>query len=179
MLTSHTDRKYTIEEYRPEWKTTFDTEADRIRRVFGDDIIAIEHVGSTSVPGMAGKPCIDMDVVIKDISRIAAHEQQLEKLGYEALGELVAKNAFFFGKEKNNARIFNLDVMEVSHSELKKTVAVRDYLRAHPDEVKGYSDLKRALFDEYANDYGSYRRRKDIYMKSLEKKAHSWAGVVS
>jgi len=170
-ISTHKDRKYNIQEYDPAWKGSFGEEAEKIRKAFGDDVTEVEHVGSTSVPGMAGKSTIDLDVIVKDISKIADYEEKLDRLGYESLGEFVAKGAFFFAKEKDNTRIFNVHLMESSHPIFEGIIAVRDYLRSHPEEVKRYSDLKKELFKKYPNDYGSYRKNKDVYMDNLERRA--------
>lgn len=170
-ISTHKDRRYDIQEYNPAWQNSFRDEAERIRKVLGDDVIKIEHIGSTSVPGMAGKSTIDLDVIVKDVSKIVDYEEKLSGLGYESLGEFVAKDAFFFAKEKDNTRIFNVHLMESGHPIFKGIIAVRDYLRSHPEEVERYSDLKKELFKKYPNDYGSYRKNKDVYMDNLERRA--------
>ena len=171
MVSAHKDRKYIIYKYNSAWIDVFNLEAKILRNLFGDEVVKIEHVGSTSVPGMTGKSSIDIDLIVKNISTIHEYENKLNALGYESLGEFVAKDAYFFAKEKDNMRIVNLQVMEKNHPECIKILAMRDYLRTHPKEVQEYSKLKEILFTKYPDDYGSYRKEKDLYMKELEKRA--------
>lgn len=174
MISTHKYRKYTISEYNPVLKDIFDEEAKKLRDVFIDEVVQIEHIGSTAVPGMSGKSSIDIDLAVKNISLIHNYEDKLKSLGYESLGEFVAKNAYFFAKEKDNTRIVNLHIMETNHPEFIKTLAVRDYLRSHPKEVEDYSNLKRDLFEKYADDYSSYRKEKDKYMEKLMLRAQKF-----
>lgn len=169
--TEHRDRKYDIVAYDPAWVEIFAREAEKLVAVFGERASAFEHVGSTSVFGMSGKPTIDILIFVESIEGLReVVEVEMAKIGYDSLGEYVRSGAFLFAKEKDNARVFNVHVMPKSHPEAENMIVFRDYLRNHPDDAAEYSNVKLELFRKYPDDYFSYRSEKDAYLKTLKAK---------
>ncbi|MFA5413015.1 MAG: GrpB family protein [Patescibacteria group bacterium] len=167
---SYQNRRYTITLYDPDWKKNFENEVKIIQPIFAGKALQIEHIGSTSVPGLAGKPTIDILVLVNDVSEIDGLNKKMEDIGYKVLGEYVMPGAQLFVKEKNDVRLVNLHVFQKDHSHVKEMLQLRDYLRVHPEDVKEYSDLKFELAEKYPNDYAQYRKYKDEYMERLKDK---------
>ena len=76
-----------VVDYRPEWEKMFQEEAKKIQKILGKNCIAIYHIGSTSVKGLAAKPVIDFMPVVRDISLVDAHDPEFRELGYDCRGE--------------------------------------------------------------------------------------------
>ena len=76
-----------VVEYRPEWAQEYASEERKIREILGDNCAAIYHIGSTSVPGLAAKPIIDIMPVVKSLPLVDGKAAEFEKIGYEYLGE--------------------------------------------------------------------------------------------
>lgn len=173
-ITEHRDRKYDIVAYDPAWPEMFAREVEKLAATFGKRALAFEHVGSTAVFGMSGKPTIDILIFVESIEGLReAVDAGMANRGYDSLGEYVRPGALLFAKEKDNARVFNVHVMPKSHPEAENMIAFRDYLRSHPDDAAEYSKVKLELFRKYPDDYFSYRSEKDAYLKIL--KAKIWA----
>ena len=80
-------RNIVVVPYDPQWQVLFEQEAEKIRSVLGDLLIEIHHIGSTSVPGLAAKPVIDMLPIVRDIALVDGLNPQFEAIGYEPMGE--------------------------------------------------------------------------------------------
>jgi GrpB-like predicted nucleotidyltransferase (UPF0157 family) len=133
-----------VVDYDPDWPVRFGRIRDRIAPVLGLLAVSIEHVGSTSVPGLAVKPVIDIDVVVADASAIPAAIGALDTLGYEHLGDLGVKDREAFRRPPGSEK-HNLYVCLAGGEGLRNHLALRDHLRAHPDAVEAYAALKRRL----------------------------------
>jgi len=166
---SYDRRKYIIIPYNVNWKKLFEEEAQKIKNIFGD--ICIEHIGSTSVEGMAGKPCLDFLIIPKNLDIVIKKITEMENIGYSYAGEYVTKGALLFRKMKDNTILANVHFFPENHIHIKDMLIVRDYLRSHKEEVEAYSNLKNKLFNKYPNDYANYRKEKDLYMVELVKRA--------
>jgi GrpB-like predicted nucleotidyltransferase (UPF0157 family) len=90
------DRKYEIVTYDPNWPKLFETYASKIRQIFGN--VQIEHIGSTSVPGMSGKSCIDVLVILRNTVELAKERKtEMERAGFEYAGSFVTEDSVLFG----------------------------------------------------------------------------------
>jgi GrpB-like predicted nucleotidyltransferase (UPF0157 family) len=160
------DRRYEIVSYDNNWPKQFEIYASKIREIFGD--VQIEHVGSTSVPGMSGKSCIDVLVTVQDIDSVVEHIRAMESVGFEYAGQVITKDSYLFRVLKDNEVAANIHVFPVDHLHVIEMLNLRDYLRIHPKEVEDYSNIKKALGDKYSSDYALYRKYKDEYMEKLK-----------
>lgn len=167
---NYKDRKYSIVPYDPDWPMQFNLRKHALSNIFGSDCLGIEHIGSTAVPGMDGKPTIDILVLVKDIRVVDKYISQLEGIGYSYIGEYVTPDSILFREEKDNAVLANVHVFPKDDLHVNEMLALRKYLRANPEEAQSYSTLKRNLAVEYPNDYASYRRIKDEFMEAMKKK---------
>lgn len=166
-------RKYKVLDYSKDWQASFLVEADILKSILKDDALAIEHIGSTAVEGLAGKPTIDVLVVVENIAIVDKHAPEMIAAGYRDLGEYVLPETRLFVREEDNTRLVNVHFFLQGHPHTEEMILVRNYLRSHPEEVKEYSELKRRLYQEHPDDYGAYRKPKDEYMEELLKRAKS------
>ena len=162
-------------DYNPEWPAMFEAEAPKIAEALGDNLLSIHHIGSTSVPGLKAKPIIDILPVVRDIAAVDQHTPQMEALGYEGLGEFGLPGRRYFRKgdlvRTHHVHVHALD----SDQEIERHIAVRDYLRAHPDAAREYGELKAQLAKQFPDDRFAYMDGKDAFVKALERDALSWS----
>ncbi|MCZ8517026.1 GrpB family protein [Paenibacillus filicis] len=132
--------KVVVTEYSDNWRQKFSEESQKIKDILGNELIDIHHIGSTSVPGLKAKPIIDIMPVVKDIKKIDSFNKQMTGLGYECMGELGMKGRRYFRKGGDN-RTHHVHVFQGDNKEdISRHLAVRDYLRIHPDEANRYGD---------------------------------------
>lgn len=165
------DRKYDVVAHDPSWRKRFEEEAKRIQDIFGPDAIEIQHIGSTAVPGLAAKPTIDMLVIVDSADVADRHSKLMKGLGYQSLGAFIAEDTRLFEKEVDGERLFIVHVFEKGHPHTNDMIKVRDYLVTYPEEARAYEDFKKDLKKRFPDDYVSYRKAKNEYMKELTKRA--------
>ncbi|MFC4184436.1 GrpB family protein [Saccharococcus thermophilus] len=89
-------RKVEVVPFRDEWTTMFAEEAEKLKRVFGEQCLRIYHIGSTAIPGMSAKTIIDIMIEVHDIERIDQYNEAMAALGYQAMEENgIPKRRFF------------------------------------------------------------------------------------
>ena len=146
-------RKVVVLPYDMAWQSAFEKIRSEIKEAIGDLIIGIEHVGSTSVEGMSAKPCIDIDVIIKDYSAFAAVVEGLKRIGYTHEGDLGIKDREAFkysGKE--HLQVHHLYVCPKYSEELRRHISFRDFLRSNPEAIRKYSLIKEKAAELFPID---------------------------
>jgi GrpB-like predicted nucleotidyltransferase (UPF0157 family) len=151
--------------YDPNWPTIFETEATKIKQALGNNCIAIHHVGSTSVPGLAAKPIIDIVPVVRDILVLDQNTSGMEARGYEAKGEYGMLFRRYFQK-----RSFNVHIFEQSSAEIDGHLLFRNWMQEHADDREHYATLKQDLALLYPNDIYQYVFGKDAFVKTIHSK---------
>ena len=162
---SYRDRKYEIVPYDPQWILQFEELKTKIQTVFRN--AQIEHIGSTAVPGMKGKSCIDILVIVNNLHEVETYVPDMEKMGFLYAGEFVMKDSRLFRIMNGNTILANIHFFPTGHTHNQEMLDLRDYLRSHPEEVIEYSNLKQDLYTKYRDDYASYRKEKDEYVEAL------------
>ncbi|MGW3961156.1 GrpB family protein [Amycolatopsis sp. NPDC005003] len=132
-----------LADYDPEWPKLFEREAERIRGVLGERVLVLEHVGSTSVPGLCAKPIVDILLEVPDSDDEAAYVPALEAAGYRLVIREPdwEKHRCFKGPDTN----INLHVYSPGNGQTPRYRLFRDRLRAHPEELELYAAKKREL----------------------------------
>jgi GrpB-like predicted nucleotidyltransferase (UPF0157 family) len=143
-----------LADYDPAWPGLYEREAARIRSLLGDRVRQLEHVGSTSIPGIAAKPIIDIDLGVPDSADEPAYVPDLEAGGYVLRGREPDwfEHRLFDGPDTK----VNLHVFTVGSPEIDRMLAFRDYLRTDEDERRLYEATKRELAARdwvYVQDY--------------------------
>ena len=154
-------KKVIVLPYDAAWEFAFEAIKAEIQTALGDLMLGIEHVGSTSVKGMSAKPCIDIDVVIRDYSVFDAVVQKLDAIGYIHEGDLGIKDreAFKYA-DKPHLMLHHLYVCPQDSEELRRHITFRDFLRKNPEAVKKYSRVKETaakLFPDSIDQYIEYK----------------------
>jgi len=163
-----------VTEYNVNWNQKFNEESQKIRDIFGEELIDIHHIGSTSVPGLKAKPIIDIMPIVKDIEKIDSFNEQMAGLGYECMGEFGMRGRRYFRKGGDN-RTHQVHAFQADNKEdMTRHLAVRDYLRTHPDEANRYGELKESLAKRFPKDIEAYSDGKDAFVKELERNALHW-----
>jgi len=152
-------------DYDPDWPRVFERLRPPIWHAVEDVAVSIEHVGSTSVPGLAAKPVIDIDVVVAgpDVVRVTA---RLTALGYEHLGDLgVAGREAFRGPPGSPPH--HLYVCPTDSPALANHLAIRDFLRSDPGAARAYGDLKKRLARDHSEDVDGYGQGKTEFLVAI------------
>ena len=154
-------KKVTVLPYDSAWKTDFEKIKTEIENAAGDLLLAVEHVGSTSVEGMSAKPCIDIDVVIRDYTVFDAVKQKLHAIGYIHEGDLgIPDRHAFKYTDKPHLQTHHLYVCPANSAELHRHTTFRDFLKTHPEAAQKYSAVKEAaarLFPDNIDGYIAYK----------------------
>ena len=133
----------TLVEYDPNWPKLFEQEANRIRSVLGSKALQIEHVGSTSVPGLCAKPIIDMLLVVKDSADELSYVPALEAAGY--ILRIRESDWFEHRLFKGPDTDINLHVFSLGTSEIDRMLRFRDWLRSNENDREKYAQVKQSL----------------------------------
>ncbi|MEM7767146.1 MAG: GrpB family protein [Pseudomonadota bacterium] len=168
-----------IVEYDPAWPHMFDTEqAALLNALAGCPVEAIEHFGSTAVPGLSAKPVIDILIAVPDLSQAkASFPERLAALEYVFWANNPQQDRLFFVKgmpPQGTGRTHHVHVTE-RIGEMWRRLVFRDYLRAHPTEAASYAVLKRELASGHADDREGYTRAKDDFIDQVMRRAYHWS----
>jgi len=166
--------RYTFAEYSPDWSFQFQKEAEFLASVFGPDLAGVHHIGSTSVPGLAAKPIIDMLPLVWDIRQVERHTSTLGQAGYRSWGEYGLPGRRFFTKDRGEFRTHNVHIYAVDDPDAERHLAFCAYLRAHPAARDDYAQLKRQVYAQHPDDIGAYNDGKNDWIKRTEALATPW-----
>jgi GrpB-like predicted nucleotidyltransferase (UPF0157 family) len=160
-------KKYSLHAYDKNYPRMFYRERLKLKKILSKDI-AIEHIGSTAVPYLKGKDIIDIVIMTKgSLNKIkndlVAHRYLFKSSGGDT-ERLFFKKPFRFNGRQYLAHIH---VTPNRCKVFSNMVAVRDYLRCHPEECRNYEDIKREAINFANNDGMKYRQYKDTYLRSL------------
>jgi GrpB-like predicted nucleotidyltransferase (UPF0157 family) len=174
-----------IERYHPEWPDEFRSLGDDLRRALGDLALRIDHIGSTSVPGLAAKDIIDVQITVRDLEPEV--EQALTRAGYQRLIQFTRDHVppessphpsewtkWLFGPSAPQ-RPANIHVRVAGRANQRYPLLFRDYLRSHPMAARAYAQVKSALAMYHPNDKDAYYDVKDPVCDIIISGAEEWA----
>jgi NAD-dependent deacetylase len=162
-----------IIDYDPRWPSRFEQEAERVRGALAESVVELEHMGSTAVPGLGGKPVVDISVGLRALELSAEQLAAMEGLGYEYLGENGLQGRLFFRRDEAGRRAYHVHAVEHGGTHWHRHRALRDYLREHPEEAERYGAEKRRVAAEAA-DSDDYWKRKQPHVDALFARAWAW-----
>lgn len=165
--------KVVVTSYNPQWPGLFEFEAAEIREVFGKELIAVYHIGSTSVTGLKAKPIIDIMPVVGDIEVVDKFNDKMIALGYEPMGEFGISGRRYFRKG-GDERTHHIHIFQLDNVDVERHIAFRDFLRQHSDDAKRYGKLKQSLAERYPYNIEAYIDGKNDFVKDLGQKAIKW-----
>ena len=131
--------------YDGRWPAAAGEEMGRIREALGPVAVRVDHVGSTSVPGLAAKPILDLQLSVAALEPRAAYVEPLERLGYLFVPDPESPDPRLLAKPPRRPRSHHLHVCEARSEHEFRHLAVRDFLRSHSDEAGAYAAVKRQL----------------------------------
>jgi GrpB-like predicted nucleotidyltransferase (UPF0157 family) len=140
--------------YTAQWATLYREEESHLREIIGAHVIDIQHIGSTSIPGMIAKPILNIGVAISRFEEGFELVAPIESLGYEYVGEHGIPRRHYYNKA--DPRTHHLHMLEHDSSEWRNCILFRDYLRTHAQAAQEYAELKRALARRYRTDRTAY-----------------------
>jgi len=157
--------------YNPAWQARFEELRQHLLSILSGQDIRVEHVGSTSVPSLAAKPILDVDVVLQSGTEFVRVKTALEANGYYHVGDLgIAGREAFKYDYKPQLMSHHLYVLYEDSDELKRHITFRDWLRSHPEDREAYAQSKIAAARQFPNNIDAYIDAKsdiifDIYSR--------------
>jgi GrpB-like predicted nucleotidyltransferase (UPF0157 family) len=148
-------RRIAVVDYDPAWPIRFVALRSTILSAVGEVALAVEHIGSTSVPGLAAKPIIDIDVVVASAADITAAIERLAVIGYEHRGNLGVEGREAFSSPPEPPQHY-LYVCVQGGTALQNHLALRDYLRNNSGAALEYGLLKKQLAARFPQDIDRY-----------------------
>jgi len=155
--------------YIPEWARLFEEEKALLEAAIGDEVLDIQHVGSTSIPGMIAKPILDIGIAVRDYEEARVCIRPVEQLGYEYRGELGISRRHYF--VKGEPRTHHIHMNERDSRDWENQVLFRDYLIHHPEQAEQYAALKRELAETYPRDREAYLEGKASFIEGVLERA--------
>jgi GrpB-like predicted nucleotidyltransferase (UPF0157 family) len=164
-VSAEIDEPVEITDYNPHYEGRFRAERDRLRIGLATATLKFEHIGSTAVPGLAGRPVVDLMLGAPPAAWAALEELRgrIVALGYEDLGEAGVPGRISF-RRRTKLRAFNLALVEEGGAHWRENVALRDYLRANPEAAAKYAEAKRAAVAGGARMLVAYSEAKERAM---------------
>jgi len=153
-----------IVEYDPEWPARFERERERVAAALGDLVERFEHVGSTAVPGLAAKPVIDLDAVLRDPDGWERCVEPLAAAGYEHWRPGDFGDRRFFRRYEDGVRVAHVSLLGPESPVLREHLALRDLLRGRPELARRYGELKRGLAAAHGDDRIAYTEAKTAFV---------------
>ncbi|WP_084964268.1 GrpB family protein [Thermoactinospora rubra] len=163
-----------IVDYDPAWPEEFAAIGARLREVLGPIAPRIDHIGSTSVPGLAAKPVIDIQISVGSLEPLEAYKARLERLGlvYRADSPELTKRYF---REAPGSRRTHIHVRELGSFSQQLPLLFRDYLRAHPAAAAEFAQAKRRCARQFRDDRQRYIAAKEPLVWDIVRHADTWA----
>ncbi len=163
-----------ITPYSPAWPARFASLGTAFRAALGEVAVRIDHVGSTSVPGLAAKPVIDLQISVAALEPVDPFRLPLERLGYVYRADNDERTKRYFREPPGTPRT-HVHVRRAGSFSEQFALLFRDYVRAHPTEATAYADLKYRLAAEHAEDRAAYTDAKNPFIWDLMHRADTWA----
>lgn len=172
------DATVEVVEHDPRWRTQFEAEAQHLLDALRPLDPTVEHIGSTSVPGLPAKPTIDVLVLVDDVQDILAYQDALAALGYEYRPASLTSSddqLFFRKVAPSGKRTHHLHGVARRSQKGHEYVAFRDYLRTHESEARGYAELKLELAQRFASERMRYVDEKARHVDELMVRVREWS----
>ena len=160
--------------YNSNWERLFEDEKSSLQEVIGAYVLDIQHVGSTSIPGMIAKPIIDIAIAVQSFEDATVCIKPIEQLGYEYRGEFGIPRRHYF--TKGDPRTHHIHMNEISSRDWLDQITYRNYLIQHPGVAKEYAELKVKLAQSYPTNRQLYTESKAPFINHVLQLARSGGG---
>lgn len=162
--------------YDPEWPNLFQAFAHDIRLALGEVALRIDHIGSTSVMGLAAKPVIDIQISVESLEPMSRYLGPLTDLGYVWIVDNPDVTKRYFREPPGQART-HVHVRKAGSLSEQLSLLFRDYLRVHPQTAQEYAQLKYKLARKFKNDREKYTESKSPFIWNTIRRASEWSQV--
>lgn len=168
-------RRIEVVPYDPLWPRKFEYAASEIAIALGPCLLAIHHIGSTSINGIHAKPVIDMLAVVNDLPAVDQRTVAIEQFGYEVMGEFGIEGRRYFRRDDSTGRrTHQIHAFAEGSPHVKRHLAFRDFMCSHPVIADQYGELKLKLAEAHPHDMEAYMDGKDGFIKGIERRALEW-----
>lgn len=162
--------------HSPAWTQRAAHERTRLVGALGDTILAVHHIGSTSIPGILTKPIVDLMPIVRSLDLLDGQEGAVRALGYEWRGEFgIGGRRFCTLNDAAGKRIVHVHFFAPDSGEIEPNLAFRDYLRAHRDEALAYEAEKMRAARLHPDDSFAYTEEKGAWIMACKARALAWA----
>lgn len=169
-------RPYELKEYDPAWKQRFLDAAEKLRPIFGDNLVEIDHIGSTSVAGMVAKPQIDVLVVVKDLDVVVTRHNAFTEAGFipRGRGYVTEDDEYLTQDSPDGKRLVSVHTLQEGNPKIAEYKLFRDYLQENEADRNLYIATKRNLYSSYENSYTEYDSGKKDVINAIKSRAKQW-----
>jgi len=165
-------RPYQLVAYDPTWPEQFIEKKNRILKALSDSVVAIHHMGGTSIPSMITKPQIDILVVVNDLQAAREKASAMIEQGFVAHGDYTGINEEYFTEDTaDGKRLTSIHVLGVGHPQIEKILIFRDHLMKNKEDRDLYISVKKELYNKYADNYPQYTIGKEVVILEIIKRA--------
>jgi len=168
------DERVILAKYNPQWPIIYLQESKLLQKILTREIISIDHVGSTAIPGLSAKPIIDILIGIESLDNSATIINSLKKIGYEKLktAEQIFPERLFFKKiDKQTTQQFNLHITKHMSDFWNQLILFRNHLRKHPETTKEYELIKQHMARRFPNNLVAYSIGKEGFIVAVVERA--------
>ena len=172
-----TPEKVEVVPYDPQWPGLFSSLGARFREALGDVALRIDHIGSTSVEGLAAKPVIDVQISVAAFQSTEPFRLPLEGLGFTFRSDNPELTKRYF-REAPGTRRTNIHVRRAGSWAEQFALLFRDYMRTHVEDAARYARLKRRLAEQFGYDRSGYTDAKGPFIWEVQYRADRWSQEV-
>ncbi len=166
-------------EYDRAWPLKYEKEKEKITAILRESCAGIWHIGSTAVPGLAAKPILDILCAVQSLKDVDALSEGFTRIGYEYLGEFGIPGRRYLRKG-GDERTHQIHIFQANDQHnIRRHLAVRDYLRSHETARAAYAELKKKLAQRFPYDIESYCDGKEEFVRRMEALALDWYSCAS
>ena len=170
-------REYKLTKYDPKWKERFLEISRKIKSILGENVVEIDHIGSTSIKGMVGKSQIDVLVVVKDLAMVDDFNNDFTKNGFTVLGRgYVADDDYYVTEDSlRGVRLSSVHILQEGNQKINERKIFRDYLEINEADRELYIATKKKLYSQYSDNYPKYVAEKKDVIIEIAARAKEWA----
>ncbi|REK77021.1 GrpB family protein [Paenibacillus paeoniae] len=166
--------QWRIASYQSEWRQLFFHTGTLLRKAMKETAIRIDHIGSTSIEGLAAKPIIDIQISVADYQNLACYQLKIESIGFILRSENPDLSKRYF-RERPGDRRTHIHVRQVGSYSEQLSLLFRDYLRLHPEDCLRYAREKHRLMKEFYHERAQYVEGKGPIVWDILQRAHTWS----
>ena len=161
-------RPVIVVDYDPQWPLLYEEEKKNILAVIGHKVLAIEHIGSTAVPGLGAKPIIDIMVCVNNGADAEECVPLLRQIGYADVTPQEGASDWYYCLDKGIHSVgYHLHLVKHGSCFAKKHLIFRDFLRSHPDVAQQYYEMEKMLAEKYRFNRVAYNEAKTSFIESV------------